>query len=48
MPLTFWLTLFLFVVVAFMLVNNVYWSNQRYEAQYRQKRWQQQQQQDAG
>jgi hypothetical protein len=40
--MSFWLTLFLFVVVGVMLVNHTFWSNQRYEAQYRKKRWQQQ------
>lgn len=45
MPVSFWITIFLFVVVGFMLVNGAYWSNQRYEAQYRKKRFEQLQRQ---
>ena len=41
MPVSFWITIFVFVVVGFMLVNSAYWSNQRYEAQYRKKRFEQ-------
>lgn len=41
MPVTFWITIFLFVVVGFMLVNGTYWGNQRYEAHYRKKRFEQ-------
>jgi hypothetical protein len=40
-PVTFWITIFLFVVVGFMLVNGTYWGNQRYEAHYRKKRFEQ-------
>jgi hypothetical protein len=47
-PVSFWLTILLFVVVGFMLANSVYWSNQRYEAQYRKKRWDQLQKQLRG
>jgi len=32
---SFWLTIVLFVVVAFMLANNYYWRNQREEYKYR-------------
>lgn len=35
----FWLMIFLFVVVGFMLVNTFYWSNLRYEQEYRRKRF---------
>lgn len=48
MPVSFWITIFLFVVVGFMLVNATFWSNQRYEAQYRKKRWEQLQRQQRG
>ncbi len=44
-PVSFWITILLFVIVGFMLVNRVYWSNQRYEAQYRKKRFEQLQRQ---
>jgi len=44
-PLTVVLVLILFVIVGFMLVNRAYWSNQRYEAQYRRKRFEQLQRQ---
>ncbi len=44
-PVSFWITIFLFVVVGFMFVNGTYWSNQRYEAQYRKKRFEQLQRQ---
>jgi hypothetical protein len=47
-PVSFWLTILLFVVIGFMLANSVYWSNQRYEAQYRKKRWDQLQKQQRG
>jgi len=47
-PVSFWITIFLFVVVGFMLVNATFWSNQRYEAQYRKKRWEQLQRQQRG
>lgn len=40
-PVSFWITILLFVIVGFMLVNRAYWSNQRYEAQYRKKRFEQ-------
>jgi Na+/H+ antiporter NhaC len=44
-PVSFWITILLFVIVGFMLVNRAYWSNQRYEAQYRRKRFEQLQRQ---
>ncbi|MCX7230874.1 MAG: hypothetical protein NTW15_18070 [Burkholderiales bacterium] len=49
MPVSFWITIFLFVLVGFKLLNGAYWSNQRYEAQYRKKRFEQlQRQRDQG
>ena len=45
MPVSFWITIFLFVLVGFKLLNVAYWSNQRYEAQYRRKRFEQLQRQ---
>ena len=45
LPVSFWITIFLFVLVGFKLLNVAYWSNQRYEAQYRKKRFEQLQRQ---
>lgn len=39
MPVSFWLTLILFAVVGFMLLNGFYWKNQRDEHEYRVKKW---------
>lgn len=39
MPIGFWLMIALFVVVGFMFVNIVYWSNLRYDQEYRRKRY---------
>ncbi|MFM1987945.1 MAG: hypothetical protein RJA99_902 [Pseudomonadota bacterium] len=38
MPIGFWLMIAFFVLVGFMLVNNAYWSNVRYEHVYRRRR----------
>jgi hypothetical protein len=38
-PVSFWLTLILFAVVGFMLLNGFYWKNQRDEHEYRVKKW---------
>jgi hypothetical protein len=38
-PIGFWLMIALFVVVGFMFVNIVYWSNLRYDQEYRRKRY---------
>ena len=39
MPVSFWLTIVLFVIIGFMLVNNFYWKNQREEFKYRVEKW---------
>lgn len=44
-PLAVVLTLILFVIVGFMLINAYYWNNVRDEHQYRVKRWAERQQQ---
>ena len=44
---SFWLTIVLFVVVAFMLANNYYWRNQREEYKYRVEKYKAERQGDA-
>jgi hypothetical protein len=44
-PIFFVLTLVLFVIIGFGLVNNYYWRNVRDEHRYRVERWKQLQQQ---
>ncbi len=39
MPVSFWLTIVLFVIIGFMLVNNFYWKNLREEHKYRVEKW---------
>ncbi|MCA3177919.1 MAG: hypothetical protein O9345_02300 [Burkholderiaceae bacterium] len=39
MPVSFWLTIVLFVIIGFMLANNFYWKNQREEFKYRVEKW---------
>lgn len=48
MPTGFWLMIALFVVVGFMLVNSFYWSNLRYDQEYRRKRFEELKRRDDG
>jgi hypothetical protein len=35
---SFWLTIFLFIIIGFMLLNNYYWQNVRDEQKYNRER----------